>query len=356
VANKVTVTATLAGDEKKLVEAMENVGSASKTMASEVKASSKGLEDMSSASDRATEAFDTTDTRAMGFRDTITGVQDTMKGLTDGSLSLGDRLFTLGAGIGDLASGMVNLIIPAMSSLWQRILATSAAQWVLNAAQTAWTAITTASTTAMAALNAVMRANPIMTVITIVGLLVGAFILLWNKSAGFRNFFIAMWNGIKATVGSVVNWIKGAWNGVVSFFGGLPGRIGSALGALGGIAKNIFKGAVNGVVDGLNWFLDHSINWLIQRVNDISGVIGIPAIPTIPHIPRMHTGGVVPGSPGQERMAILQAGETVTGRGSSAGRSVTLNSGGSTFGKFILKVLREAIRDEGGDVAIVLGS
>lgn len=357
-ANKPTVTATLVGDEKKLTDSFEAVGAASKSMSDKVSASSKGLQDMSTASDRASESFDTVDTRAMGFRDAITGVQDTMKGLTDDSLSLGDRLFTLGAGIGDLASSMVNLIIPAMSSLWQRILATSAAQWVLNAAQTAWTAITTASTTAMAALNAVMRANPIMTVITIVGLLVAAFVVLWNKSAGFRNFFIGMWRGIQSVVGSVVNWVKGAWEGVIGFFTRMPGRIGSAIGGLAGIVKNVFKGAVNGVVDALNWFLDHSINWLINRVNDVSGAIGIPAIPTIPHIPRMHTGGVVPGSPGQERLAILQAGETVSGRGSSGGgrREVVLMSGGTRFGKALLEILRVAIRDEGGNVAIVLGT
>jgi phage-related protein len=356
VANKPTVTATLVGDEKRLTDAFDAVGTASKRMTDTVSQSSRGLQDMTTASDRASEAADTAETRFTGFYDTIGGARDAIAAFNDDSLSMSDRLVALGQAGADLAGGLVGFVIPAVSGLWQRLLATSAAQWVLNAAQTAWTAITGAATTAMAALNAVMRANPIMTVITIVGLLVGAFILLWNKSAGFRNFFIGMWNGIKATVGAVVGWIRDRWNGLVSWFTNIPGRIGSALGSLGGIVKNVFKGAVNGIVDALNWFLDHSINWLINRVNDISGVIGVPAIPTIPHIPRMHTGGVVPGSPGQERLAILQAGEKVTGRGSAASRTVTLNSGGSAFGKFILKVLQEAIRDQGGNVAMVLGS
>lgn len=357
-ANKPTVTATLVGDEKKLTEAFDNVGTASKAMSDKVSASSKGLQDMGSASDRASEAADTAETRFTGFYDTIGGARDAIAAFNDDSLSMSDRLVALGQAGADLAGGLVGFVIPAISGLWQKLLATSAAQWVLNGAQTAWTAITTASTTAMAALNAVMRANPIMTVITIVGLLVAAFVVLWNKSAGFRNFFIGMWRGIQSVVGSVVNWVKGAWEGVIGFFTRMPGRIGSAIGGLAGIVKNVFKGAVNGVVDALNWFLDHSINWLINKVNDISGVIGIPAIPTIPHIPRMHTGGVVPGSPGQERLAILQAGEKVTGRGGSGGgrREVVLMSGGTRFGKALLEILRSAIRDEGGDVAIVLGS
>ncbi|UOZ10549.1 hypothetical protein [Amycolatopsis sp. WQ 127309] len=67
------------------------------------------------------EASDEVDTRAMGFRDTVTGVQDTLKGLSDQSLSTGDRLFTLGAGIGDLGSAGYNLLVPAMTKVKQVI-------------------------------------------------------------------------------------------------------------------------------------------------------------------------------------------------------------------------------------------
>jgi polyhydroxyalkanoate synthesis regulator phasin len=63
------------------------------------------------------EASDEVDTKAMGFRDTITGVQDTMKGLSDTSLSTGDRLLTLGAGIGDLGSAGYNLLVPAFGKV-----------------------------------------------------------------------------------------------------------------------------------------------------------------------------------------------------------------------------------------------
>jgi hypothetical protein len=64
------------------------------------------------------EGFDVADTRAMGFRDTITGVQDTMTGFQG---LLGDRkpgqtfadsLLQVGMGVGDLASGFANFIVP----------------------------------------------------------------------------------------------------------------------------------------------------------------------------------------------------------------------------------------------------
>lgn len=67
------------------------------------------------------ETSDEVDTKAMGFRDTITGVQDTMKGLSDASLSTGDRLLTLGMGIGDLGSAGYNLLAPAMIKVKQVI-------------------------------------------------------------------------------------------------------------------------------------------------------------------------------------------------------------------------------------------
>ena len=64
------------------------------------------------------------------------------------------------------------------------------------------------------ALNAVMNANPIMLIITAIGLLVTAFITLWNNCEDFRNFFINLWEGIKNTVGAVVDAIAGFFSGL----------------------------------------------------------------------------------------------------------------------------------------------
>jgi phage-related protein len=336
--SKPTVTVTLAGDEKRLTQAFENTGTAAQRMKDEVSTASSGMEDVTSASERATEAADGAEGKFIGFTDTISGVQGMFEGATASGLSFGERLAILGQGAADLAGGLASFLIPAISGMWQRLLATSAAQWTLTAAQTAWTAVTTASSTAMAVLNAVMRANPILFVVGLLALLVGGFMLLWNKSEGFRNFFIGMWNGIKSTVGSVVGWTVDRFNDLVSFFTGLPDRIGRAMGALAGIVKNVFKAAVNGVVNALNWFLDHTVNWLINRVNDVSGVVGIPAIPTIPHIPRMHTGGIVPGV--GERMIIAQGGEEIIPRGGAGGGGGTVTFLGDLDSAFATYVMR----------------
>ena len=335
-ASKPTVTVTLVGDEQRLTKAFDNVGGAAEKMDTRVRDASDGMDRVSSTGDRAAEAADTAETRFTGFYDTIGGTRDALAALGDENLSTTDKLVALGQAGADLAGGLAGFLIPAIQGMWTKLMATTAATATLGAIQTAWNAITAASTVAMSALNAAIRANPVLFLVGLLALLVGGFMILWNRSEGFRNFFIGMWNGFRSIVSSVVGWIVDRFNGLMSFFGGLPGRIGAALASVGGIVKNIFKGVVNTVVDALNWFLDHTLNWLIDRVNDVSGIVGIPAIPRIPHIPRMHAGGVVPGAPGSERLIIAQGGEEITTRGQAGGGQTVTFSGDLTNALAIL--------------------
>ncbi len=62
--------------------------------------------------------------------------------------------------------------------------------------------------TGMAALNGVMAANPIGLIITAIGLLVAAFIYLWNNCESFRNFWINLWDNIKEVAVTVFTALK----------------------------------------------------------------------------------------------------------------------------------------------------
>lgn len=90
--------------------------------------------------------------------------------------------------------------------------------------------------TAMAGLNATMAANPIGLIITAIGLLVAAFIYLWNNCEGFREFWINLWEKVKEIAVTVWNGIKDffqaawdaikstaetVWNGIKDFFTGI---------------------------------------------------------------------------------------------------------------------------------------
>lgn len=75
-----------------------------------------------------------------------------------------------------------------------------------------------AVSSAFAIFNAVLAANPIVLVVAAIAALVAAFVVLWNKSEAFRNFFIGMWEAIKETVGAILDGIvaffSAAWDGI----------------------------------------------------------------------------------------------------------------------------------------------
>jgi len=48
-----------------------------------------------------------------------------------------------------------------------------------------------------------------------------AFVVLWNKCEGFRNFFIGLWNGIVNVASDAWKGIQGAWSGLVEWFSNL---------------------------------------------------------------------------------------------------------------------------------------
>ena len=77
----------------------------------------------------------------------------------------------------------------------------------------ALTIVTKAQTAAQWLLNAAMNANPIGLVIAAIVALVTAFVILWNKSEAFREFWINLWEKIKEVAGA-------AWEAISGFFSG----------------------------------------------------------------------------------------------------------------------------------------
>lgn len=68
------------------------------------------------------------------------------------------------------------------------------------------------ATVAQWLLNAAMSANPIGIIIALIAGLVAAFVVLWNKSESFRNFWISLWDKIKNTCSKTWEAIKGFFN------------------------------------------------------------------------------------------------------------------------------------------------
>ena len=79
---------------------------------------------------------------------------------------------------------------------------------------------------AVTGLFALMAANPIMLVIAGIAALVSGFVLLWNKSEAFRNFWKGLWDGIKDVTGKAANGIQGFFGKIGDFFGSLHEKAG----------------------------------------------------------------------------------------------------------------------------------
>jgi phage-related protein len=327
VSGKNQVTLTFAGDHDQLTRSFDKVGQSSKEMTDDVGRASKSLRDSGDSFDRAGEASDNLDTKAMGFRDTLTGVEDTGRGVS--MMMKGDMFdgaLMLGMGLGDLGSGLYNFIIPSIKALSVSMLQSAVGTVRATASTVAHGVATKASaaatgvlTLAQRGLNLAMRANPIGLVITALFAIGAAFVAAYNKSETFRKIVTGAVNGVKAVVQGVGNFIAGVWR--------------RAFGAV--------KTAWNSTVGGKGF-----------SVPDWVPIIGGKTF----RIPRMHTGGIVPGAPGQESLAILQAGERVEPSSrAGAGRAVLELRGTDDVARLLVEVLRKAIRTRGGDVQVVLG-
>ena len=153
----------------------------------------------------------------------------------------------------------------------------------VGGAVTAITAVTTAmriAAVAQALLNAVMAANPIMLVITLIAALVAGLTYfftctntgkaVWSSFTGFLGScvqgIIGFFSGLGSTIvnifNSAANGARNAWNGVVSWFRGLPGSIVGFFGNAGSILYNAGASIISGFLNGLKSMWSNVTGWI----------------------------------------------------------------------------------------------
>ena len=122
-----------------------------------------------------------------------------------------------------------------------------------------------AMTKAQAALNAVLSANPIGIVITLIGLLIGAFVTLYTTNEDFRNKVNEVWNTVKTTISGVVNAIVGFFtmtvpNGIRGLITAFENMWRSITTTVGNIKTTIING-ISVAVDWIKSLPSQALNW-----------------------------------------------------------------------------------------------
>lgn len=100
----------------------------------------------------------------------------------------------------------------------------------------------------LSGLWALMLASPISIVIAAIAAIVAAFVLLWNKCEGFRNFWINLFSSVKSTVVDAKNNVLSTFDGIKN---GISSRIEGAKNSVHNAIENI-KGFFN-----FSWSLPH---------------------------------------------------------------------------------------------------
>lgn len=337
-AGKNQVTLTFAGDADKLKRTFTDVGGSADRMS----------RDVTSGFDRVGESADNVDTRAMGFRDTITGFQDLSKGLTGDFDSLGDQMFMIGMGIGDLASGVANFGVQFLQTV-----ATTVAGWVTMG----FTATVNAVKMAAAWL---ISLGPIALVILAIGAVIGILVALGVGFDDVKRWAQAAWDFVLSGFRTAKDWLAKNWPLVLAI---LTGPFGLAVLAIARHKDSILDfmrgipGAVTGFFSGLADIITAPFSAAFGAVksawNNTVGGFGFTTPSWVPglggksfSIPSMHTGGIVSGAPGSEQLRVLQAGEGVfTARQMRAmgGPNLTIVVQGSLVGE---RDVVQVVRDE----------
>lgn len=198
----------------------------------------------------------------------------------------------------------------------------------------------------------------------------GFFVTLWNKiTASLSRAKNQLMNGINTIKGFFLSWhnrsvqlmakIVSKALSLANWFRNLPGRIGGSL-------KNVFNGLWTG--------FKAIVNRIVGAWNNLSFTVGggsfagvsLPSVTvSTPNLPYLDTGGRIE----QTGLAVVHRGEQIskpavarrTGPGTGSGgggRGGTLVIKGDGRGgrvvTLLLELLREGIRDQGGDVVKVL--
>lgn len=239
-------------------------------------------------------------------------------------------------------SNKIQLLTPLLSGVVGVMGLVTAAQWLYNSA---------------------LWANPLTWIIAGIIALIAVIVIIATKTTWFQDLWRWAWGGIKKAAQAVANWFSGpfvgfftgAWRRVqamndriANWFRNLPGRIGSMFSRMASVISGPFKAAFNAISRAWNSTVGR-LSWTVPGW--VPGIGGNTI--SAPNLPTFHTGGKVPGTPGSEMLAVLQAGEEVRTSASQVGDGggwVPLPRGDALL-DVLIEMLADRVGSKGGRAA-----
>lgn len=285
------------------------------------------------------------------------------------------------------------------------LLVFSGAVVAITVAMKVWTAVSAAYTAVQWLLNLSMWGCPLTWIVLGIAAVIAIFVIWWQRSEAFRNFWkqtwdfivsaaILWWNifsGFWTTIGSwfvtlfqgwwnlftgfwstVFNgvvayftWVVDKWNALIGFITGLPGRISAAAHGMWDGIKDSFRAAVNFIIRGWNSLSFHipSVDTHIPGVGRVGGMTL-----SVPDIPYLASGGDVTragiamvGERGPERLYLPSGAQVRPLTQRSASPDGRIEVGGEIEVKATCPAcgithLRDYVGARGGNVQAVIGS
>jgi hypothetical protein len=168
---------------------------------------------------------------------------------------------------------------------------------------TAMIGVTSLVTVAQWAWNAAQLASPTTWIVLGIVALIAVIVLL-----------VKNWDTVAAAAGKAWDWIKKKAADAWGYLKTIPGKVKDHFAAVGRSLSAPFKAAFNAISDAWNGTVGR-LSWSVPGWVPGIGGNNISA----PRLPKFHSGGMVPGAPGSEMLAILQAGEEVIPAGRASG-------------------------------------
>jgi hypothetical protein len=177
------------------------------------------------------------------------------------------------------------------------------------------------------------------------------FLLMWETWSVILRSIGAFFQWVGNVASSAASWISRSWDKATDRMGKIPHQLRKAFSTVASILTAPFRSAFNAIARAWNNTVGR-LSWTVPGW--VPGVGGNSI--SAPRLPTFHKGGIMPGAPGQEGLALLQAGERVTPAGVGATTVIEIRSGGSRLDDLLVDLLRNAVKVRGGNVQLVLGS